>query len=152
MKTSNDAGEKIRGVCLRLLARREHSRQELRRKLQTKDFADETVDAVIDELAEQGWQDDNRFAESYARQRLQQGFGPVAIGYQLRQKGVENFDVDSLACDWMDLLVQTYRKKYADDSVIGRTEWAKRYRFLLQRGFPAQMINDLPRHLSIKLS
>ena len=145
----------IRDVSLRLLTRREHSRQELLQKLQSKGFSKETITTLLDELAEQGWQSDERYAESYARHRIMQGFGPIAIAYELRQNGVEAVDLDNLAetlgGGWQELLLQAYRKKYPDNPVISRAEWVKRYRFLLQRGFPAGLVSDLPKQLPIQL-
>jgi len=43
---------------LRLLARREHSQQELLNKLALRGFEQDDAQPVIDEMAEQGWQDD----------------------------------------------------------------------------------------------
>jgi regulatory protein len=51
----------------------------------------------------------------------------------------------------MDLLEQVYSKKYGHDSVLNRNEWAKRSRFLMQRGFSGTMISALFDHLNIKL-
>ena len=43
----------------------------------------------------------------------------------------------------MALLEQVYSKKYHHDAVLDRSEWAKRSRFLLQRGFSGAMISAL---------
>lgn len=53
--------------ALGLLTRREHSRQELTRKLQQRGVASADAAAVIDKLASAGWQNDARFAESLVR-------------------------------------------------------------------------------------
>ena len=55
------------------------------------------------------------------------------------------------AGSWMDLLEQVYSKKYGHDAVLNRNEWAKRTRFLMQRGFSGTMIGALFDHLNIKL-
>ena len=155
MTANNDTSAKLRAACLRLLARREHSGYELKQKLLGKGFDSLDIDKTLAEFAEQGWQNDQRFAESYARHRMNQGFGPVAISYELRQKGIESMDLDSLvaveAGDWQTVLLQTYQKKYPEEATLSRTDWSKRYRFLLQRGFPAQMLNQLPKQLAIKI-
>ena len=136
-----------------MLARRDHSRKELLNKLTGKGFDREAVLAVIDELAQQGWQDDQRYARSYARYRMQKGYGPVRIEYELRQNGVDEIDLDAVLREsdssWMDLLEQVYNKKYNHKKNLDRNEWAKRSRFLLHRGFTGEMISALLDHLNI---
>ncbi|WP_442496991.1 regulatory protein RecX [Methylobacter sp. sgz302048] len=149
----NDVHKDIKETCLRLLARRDHSRKELLNKLTGKGFDREDVSAVIDELAQQGWQDDQRYAQNYARYRIQKGYGPVRIEYELRQNGVDEIDLDAVlqasASSWMDLLEQVYNKKYNHKKNLDRNEWAKRSRFLLHRGFTGEMISALLDHLNI---
>lgn len=147
--------KEINSFCLRLLARREHSQKELLTKCLTKGYGKDESLAVIDGLAGQGWQDDLRYAQSYARHRIQRGYGPVFIKYQLQQKGVDLPDlediVETVADNWMDVLEQVYSKKYKAGSPnerVDRQEWAKRSRFLMQRGFPPAMISALYNHLN----
>ena len=149
------AAAKIKESCLRLLARREHSQKELLNKLLVKGFDKDEILAVVDELALQGWQSDSRYAESYARHRIQKGYGPVSVAYELRQSGVDVVNLDDIvqktAGSWMELLEQVYTKKYGHDQLLDRNEWAKRNRFLMQRGFSGTMISALFDHLNIKL-
>ena len=152
---SNPDAAKIKESCLGLLVRREHSQKELLNKLLIKGWAKDDILAVIDELAQQSWQSDARYAESYARHRIHKGYGPVWIAYELRKNGVDAVNLDDIvqqtAGSWMDLLEQVYSKKYGHDSVPDRNEWAKRSRFLMQRGFSGTMIGALFDHLNIKL-
>jgi regulatory protein len=151
----NEVAKEIKEVCLRLLARREHSQKELLNKLALRGFDRDDAVTVIAELAQQGWQNDLRYAESYARHRIQKGYGPVRVAYELRQNGIAAFDLEDYAQKeaggWMELLEQVYTKKYAHDLVLARNEWAKRSRFLLHRGFSGEMISALFDHLAIKL-
>jgi len=142
---------------MRLLAGREHSRKELLQKLAGKGFAKEWIEPVLDELAAENWQSDARYAESYARSRILKGYGPTFIAYELRQHGIDLsktplFDLEALAESvaggWMALLQQIYSKKYGDGPIPNRNEWAKRSRFLLQRGFTHAMIADLLKNTS----
>jgi regulatory protein len=146
----------IKNSCLRLLTRREHSQKELLTKLMAKGFNKDAVLPVIEALAEQGWQSDSRYAESYTRHRLQKGYGAIAIGYELKQNGVSAFDIDnSLSAftdSWLEHIEQVYFKKYSHDTHLSRSEWAKRNRFLMQRGFSSTLINALFQHLNIKFS
>ena len=153
--TADGVAVKIKESCLGLLARREHSQKELLNKLLVKGWAKDDILAVIDELILQGWQSDARYAESYARHRIHKGYGPVWIAYELRKNGVDAVNLDDIvrqtAGSWMDVLEQVYSKKYGHDAVINRNEWAKRTRFLMQRGFSGTMISALFDQLNIKL-
>ncbi len=146
----------IKDVCLRLLARREHSRLELKNKLLSRGLDKDRIERVMDDLVEQDWLSDSRFAECYARQRIEKGFGPNRIDYELRQLGIENFDLEEIvtevAGNWLKVLEQVYRKKYRQDDTITLPEWSKRSRFLLQRGFSGGMISALFEHLNIKIN
>ena len=145
--------KEIKEICLGLLTRREHSQKELLNKLALRGFDRNDAMPVIDELAQQGWQDDLRYAESYARFRIQKGYGPIRVGYELLQNGITAFDLEDIvqkeAGSWMALLEQVYSKKYSHDTVPERNEWAKRSRFLLHRGFSGAMIGALFEQLNI---
>ena len=150
----NEAAKEINNVCLRLLARREHSQQELLDKLALRGFDKNDAQPVIDELAKHGWQNDLRYAESYARFRIQKGYGPIRVEYELRQNGITAFNLEEIvrkeAGSWLNLLEQVYRKKYPHGTVLDRSEWAKRSRFLLHRGFTGAMIGALFDELNIR--
>ena len=150
-----ESQKNIREICLRLLTRRDYSQLELLDRLIKKDFDRAESQIIIDDLAEQGWQSDLRFAESYARYRIKKGYGPIKISYELQQRGVESFDFDTvvfdLADDWDDLLRQVYERKYSDEKTLLSKEWLKRSRFLQQRGFSGELINRLFKVLNIKL-
>jgi regulatory protein len=146
--------DQIKEICLRLLTQREHSQKELLDKLALRGFDRDEVQPVIDELAEQGWQDDLRYAQNYARFRIRKGYGPIRVGYELKQNGIAAFDLESIvkkeAGSWMALLEQVYSKKYPHDTAMDRNEWAKRSRFLLHRGFSGAMISALFDELNIR--
>lgn len=139
--------KQIKKDCLRLLIRREHSRKEIEQKLIVKGYKLQQISAVIDDLAKQNWQDDARFAESYVRTRSRKGFGPVKIAGELRQQGVDKDTINRLikahSEDWLTLVEQAYRKKFADPVIANTTERDRRIRFLSQRGFPSNMILDV---------
>lgn len=146
METHQES-KKIKNACLRLLTRRDHSRKEIQDKLAVKGYDRSQVSTVIDELAQQSWQDDTRYAESYARVRSQKGFGPVRIAYELKQQGISQDTIDKIVLatteDWMNVLERVYTKKYPEYVAMDNNERAKRIRFLLQRGFSSAMITTL---------
>ena len=147
--------QEIIGVCLRYLTRREHSQLELIHKLSDKGYSGESARSVISQLVEKGLQSDERFKESYARHRIRKGFGPVRINYELQQKGINECDlefiVEELAGTWTDLLKEVYQKKYEGAGDLTRQEWAKRTRFLQQRGFSSEMIMNVFKELGVKI-
>jgi regulatory protein len=68
-------------LALNLLSRRDHSEAELRRKLSTKGFSAEELDAVMTRLLDAGYLDDRRFAHSFADAAIRNGRG---YGFRLR--------------------------------------------------------------------
>jgi regulatory protein len=138
--------QSIKTICLKLLAQREHGRNELFNKLTKKGFCPSDIQPVLMELEQMDLQSDQRFIESYVRQRLQKGYGVIAIRYELAKKGI-NFALKSddilltMTDDgWFSLLTQVYTKKYGEILPITYQEWLKRRRFLIQRGFSASQL------------
>src|SRR5262252_11189872 len=78
----------LRERALRLLARREHSRAELARKLQPHAAPEDDLGALLDELALRKQLSDDRYAESRAHV-LSRKFGAARIAQELRAKGVD---------------------------------------------------------------
>ena len=155
MSTAIERQRQVESVCLRLLARREHSRKELLDKLALRGFQRDEVESVVNALAKQNWQNDERYRECYVRQRIASGYGPVRIGYELQQRGIDGADLDVQAEDqggWQQLLAELYRDKYDEDKTLPQKEWLKRSRFLQQRGFSGEMIKRLFADLKIKIT
>ena len=129
----------IRLAAMNLLARREHSVRELRNKLKRR-FSDEAViDEQISRLTLERLQSDARFAESYARQRADKGYGPVRLREELRERGVTEAEVDvaleELKVDWRVLATRVMQKKFGLDAAVDIKEKARRARFMQYRGF-----------------
>src|SRR4051794_28793935 len=78
----------LRARAMRFLARREHSREELRRKLAAKADGDD-LEAMLDDLAQRGWLSDARFAEASIRSNARRN-GPLKLARALRAKGVDD--------------------------------------------------------------
>lgn len=154
--------QKAKHLCLRWLATREHSQQELRQKLSLKGCSSDAAEAVIAELASEGYQSEQKFAESYARMLINKGYGPLRISQELKSRGIFSQsapdiapDLDRLAAEnaggWLALLERHYLKKYSEDRHLPLTEWAKRVRFFRQRGFPVDMLMRLKAKRAIRL-
>ena len=143
--------EAQRAFALRLLARREQSRLELIQRLIKRGCDIDMAEALLDELAEAGWQSDQRFAEHYFQVRMNAGFGPLRIRAELQQRGIARATIDALnddpVNDWQARLEQLYHKKYHDSAPDTQQERAKRSRFLSQRGFSPEQIRRLESHI-----
>ena len=131
----------IAEVAVGLLARREHSVLEIKRKLQQRGFDEVEIEQVIEKL-----HSNERFAETYINMRMQRGYGPLRIAQELNQRGV---DADlsagylvARADEWRGIMIQQYRKKYGNELIDEYKEKAKRMRFLQYRGYPLDMINQ----------
>ena len=73
---------------LRLLARRAHSRVELRRKLGRRGYDEDEIQAALARLDELGYVDDAAFAAGHVRRRSG-SLGPLAITAELSARGIE---------------------------------------------------------------
>jgi len=141
---SNRPERSIRNSALDILARREHTRLELTRKLKAKDFTEDEIDAQIQVLIQDGLQSDERYAESYVHMRRKRGYGPLKIKQELQQRGVSSDLVDTFVEFndeiWLDTACQAYEKKFGLNALDSANERAKRMRFLQSRGFTGDII------------
>ena len=81
-----------------LLARRDHFRAELARKLTQRGFPDEVVGVAIDRLAELGYLDDAAAARRWAAVAVERkGFGPRRLLAELTRRGVAEEDARGAA-------------------------------------------------------
>jgi len=129
---------------VRLLANREHSRAELRRKLCAKSYDDEIVAQVLDDLAQRHLLSDDRFTEQYLSSRQKRGFGPARIKGELRERGVKGELISAYLHEqdesWMETLRLTHDKKFGVEPPDDIKEKARRVRFLEYRGFTGEQI------------
>jgi len=135
--------EAARLKAMRLLGRREHSAKELSSKLRQGGVAAEEVEPLVDDLAENGWQSDPRFAASRIHNRIAQGYGPIRISAELRVAGLPDAMIreamEAAECDWTTLCVDAYQRKYRQPPK-DRAERQKRYNHLAARGFAGEHI------------
>lgn len=136
------AGLSLTGRALRLLSQREHSRLELWRKLQPHAESPEQLDRMLDDLEQRGLLSAQRFADSVASRRSDR-FGLRRIEHEL---GSHRLEADVVAPVLQRLrgtererALAAWRKRFGQ-APIDRTERAKQYRFLAQRGFAADAI------------
>lgn len=75
-------------AALRILKYRFNSEAELRRKLQSKRFEKDDIDATIERLHIENWLDDDRFAAAFVRTLSNKLVGPQRIRRELHAAGV----------------------------------------------------------------
>lgn len=135
----------LRERALAMLARREHTRAEMTRKLSPHCESPEQVEQLLDALAARGWLSEARFAESRAN-TLAGKFGSRKIEHDLRSRGVSAEIVD-----------QTVERSLAQELENCRAVWQRKFgvlpqnsaergrqmRFLAGRGFSAEAVRQV---------
>ena len=142
--------------ALALLVRREHSRQELSRKLQARGFGEGEAAAAVERMAQAGWQDDRRFACAVARTRAAAGYGPLRIRAELASHGLDSAAIEAAFAalaesgddDWVARARHQVRRRHG---ALDRLDLAKQRRvvdFLLRRGFDGDSVRAALRAVS----
>ncbi len=130
--------------ALGLLTRREHSRQELLRKLGSSGVSREEAEAAIDRLAGDGWQDDGRFAESLVRGRAGAGYGPRHIRAELGTHGLGSEQIGQAMATfeghWAETARDLVRRRFGPEGPLDPGQRRKATELLLRRGFDGDSI------------
>jgi len=129
-----DTPGELKARALRHLARREHSRAELERKLAPHAQSPAALEQLLDALAAKRQLSDERYAEARAHQ-LARKYGAARIRQDLKAKGIDDdiagrISAEGEAARAAAILARKYRTP-----ATTRMELARRMRFLLQRGF-----------------
>ena len=142
-------------AAVRILTYRDHSKYELKQKLQKRGFASEVIDTVIIACERLNYIDDKRTARLYISQLKRKRFGIRHIRMALKKKRLYGAAIE-------DFLLENYAKieerKNADKllekkmKTFNREEDLKKrrdkiFRFLYSRGFNKDIIADLIRDL-----
>ncbi len=143
MKSTPEPGE-LRERALRLLARREHSRAELARKLEQAGFVASDIHSLLDEFEEKNWLSDRRFAESYVADHRARS-GRIKLAYELRQRGVPDSIIAGVLGDnresELERARETWSKKFGK-APANAAETARQTRFMQSRGFTTEVIRQ----------
>tara|TARA_B100001964_G_scaffold244944_1_gene329013 strand:+ start:2478 stop:2948 length:471 start_codon:yes stop_codon:yes gene_type:complete len=137
----------VREGAMRLLARREHSCAELRRKLAHRKFEPELVDEVLAEFVEQDLLSDTRYAHAMVAHRAKGGYGPGYVRGELREHGVTpeliQRALDEAEVSWYEVAMLRYRSHFPDQTVRDFKDWARRAAYLQRRGFSKGTIRQV---------
>lgn len=138
-------GLSLKARAVAYLSRREHSRQELRRKLSAYTDDPAAVEAVLDELQREHWQSDGRYAQAYAHRKAQ-AQGTQRILQSLRQQGVADAELAGLQRQLRDSELEraraVWQRRFGKAPADAR-DYAHQYRFLAGRGFSAECIRRI---------
>lgn len=139
----------LRSRALGLLARREHSRTELQRKLAAHAEDPQELVNLLDDLSRRGWLSDVRFAEALVQSK-QAKFGATRLAYELRERGVADGVIREQLADLKDSELerarQVWQSKFGVLPADAKTR-AKQMRFLQSRGFSMEVIGKVVRGL-----
>ncbi|MDP2245313.1 recombination regulator RecX [Pseudomonas sp.] len=143
----------VRRVAMDLLARREHGRVELTRKLLQRGAPLELIDTALERLANEGLLSEARYLENFVGYRARAGYGLLRIREELTQRGLLRADVEQAlrdsGIDWSEQLEQTWRRKFAGQLPGDARERAQQGRFLSYRGYPPELISRLLRGIDL---
>ena len=141
-KVQPDNVVELRARALRLLARREHTRQELERKLSPHAGSSEDVKDLLAGLKQKNQLSEERYAEERAR-RLSRKYGAARIRQDLKSKGVSEELIERVSpADEIERARAILERKYREPAAT-REERTKRMRFLQSRGFSSEIIFKL---------
>jgi len=141
----------LRTRALQCLARREYSRAELQRKLQSyiqsedepfEQSVPQELKALLDDLEAHGWLSDERAATQLVHARRGR-YGSQRIAHELRQKGIPESLIDEampqLQESELEAAHAVWQKKFGVPPQ-DQKEKARQVRFLQSRGFELEVV------------
>lgn len=135
----------LAGRAVALLARRDHSRLELARKLAPHADSPAELEALLDDLEARQLLSDARYAEARAG-ALARKFGVSRIEHELRRQGVPDEAVSrataGVRSTELDRARAAWRKRFGAPAA-DTTGRAKQMRFLQGRGFSFEVIGKV---------
>ena len=133
----------LMGRALRYLSRREHSRQELRKKLLPYAESDIELDELMTKLEAQSWLSDERFAESLVRRKSER-YGSLKIVEELKQQGIEGESLieikERLKVSDAMRAWELWQRKFDSSITKDPKEKSKQMRYLVSKGFPLSVV------------
>lgn len=138
----------LRERALRMLARREHARAELARKLAPHAESADALDALLDDLERRHLLSDERYAEMRVNVRSAR-YGNARLIQELRATGVDPGAVDQALATVegeFSRARQVWQRKFgANMPPVDASERARQANFLMRRGFSGDIIRRLLR-------
>ena len=149
--TASQAMNRAAALC----ARSEQSSGDIREKLLKWGLVGNDVAMVMQQLVEQGFIDDSRFARAFVKDRFAfNGWGRIKIAHQLRLKGIPADVIDEAMTTidedaYRDRLLELLRAKWrAVKDREPRAAWAAMMRFAASRGFEASIAGECVKQIT----
>jgi regulatory protein len=139
------SGPSLKVRALDHLARREHSRLELKKKLTPYAPTDEELSSVLDSLEQSGLLSAERMVEQVVHVRRNK-FGSRRIVHELQQKGIDDDLISAVLPRLKETELKTARgvwQKKFGTAPANAKERAKQIRFLMGRGFTTEIITQV---------
>jgi len=135
-------GQRLRSYAFALLTRRDYSKAELITKLNLYAINPDEVANLVEELAQQNYQSDQRVAELTLASQIRKGKGLQRIKQALKAKQLdaELITEELQEVDWLDQAYQLKVKKFGEEVETDPKIKAKQVRFLQYRGFDMGVI------------
>ncbi|ENW80809.1 hypothetical protein F909_02097 [Acinetobacter sp. ANC 3929] len=135
-------GQRLRSYAFALLTRRDYSKAELITKLNLYAINPDEVANLVEELAQQNYQSDQRVAELTLASQIRKGKGLQRIKQALKAKQLDaELLVEELQdVNWLDQAYQLKVKKFGEEVATDPKIKAKQVRFLQYRGFDMGVI------------
>ena len=143
-------GLSLKARAVALLSRREHSRVELARKLAPHAQDPSEIERLLDALAAEGWQSDDRYVQGLVHRKAPV-HGAARVTQELRQQGIDENSIAevrrSLRDTELDRATEVWRKRFGAVGLPSdQAEYARQGRFLAARGFSHEVIHKVLRH------
>ena len=135
-------GSRLRSYAFAVLTRREYSKADLIEKLGLYAMDRDEVLKLVDELARENYQSDQRVAEIMLSSQKRKGKGPNRIKLALKSKKIDTslIQEELKETDWTEQAYQLKVKKYGAKVEKEPKLKAKQIRFLMYRGFEMDAI------------
>ena len=135
-------GTRLRSYAFALLTRRDYSQAELSAKLNQYAIDADEVAKLVEELAQQNYQSDQRVAELTLASQIRKGKGLQRIKQTLKAKHLdaELISHELQEVDWLEQAYQLKIKKFGEAVEKDPKLKAKQVRFLQYRGFDMDVI------------
>ncbi len=151
MKNSEPDNHKVAlNAALRILTHRDHSRQELVKKLKQRGFSQADIDDAVTACERFDYINDLRTAQVYIRQLKRKGYGKKRIKLELNKKGLKGSRIQVILEDNVTIsdereVAEQILKKHMHRFESEREKSKRRnkiYRFLHARGFAREVIAE----------
>jgi regulatory protein len=130
---------------MRLVARREHTRLELTKKLIVRGFERGDVDTLLNDFEEKGWLDERRYIDIFLRAKRCR-YGSLKLIRELEVRGISRDLIEEvrpgIQSGELDAAQGVWQKRFGVQPK-NSTELAKQIRFMQSRGFEQEVIKSV---------